>query len=344
MDDNPLLDFSGLPRFAHIRAEHVVPAIGKLIADARSAVDLVARDTVPATWHTVVAPTEAAFDHLDRAWGAVRHLNAVVNTPDIRDAYNAALPMVTAFHADIAQDRRSFERFRALADGPSFDELDEARRTVITHALRDFRLGGAELPESDKARLKSVQEELATLSAQFDDNVLDSENAWKHFVSDEGQLSGVPPDVIAAARAAAEADGRAGYKLTVRYPCYMPVMQYANDRALRATMHRAAATLASDLGASAEWDNTRVIARILELRWEEAQLLGYANFAELSLVPKMAQTPADVLGFLRDLARRARTFAERDYAELLTFAREELGIDDVAAWDLPYIAEKLKAP
>ena len=343
MTDNPLLDFTGLPRFGEIRAEHVAPAIAALLAEARRAVDRVARDTAPATWESVVAPTETVFDHLDRAWGAVSHLNAVVNTPAIRDAYNAALPIVTAFHTDIAQNRGLFERFRALAAGPAFAALDDARRMVVTHALRDFRLGGAELRDADKARLKTVQEELATLSATFDDNVLDSENAFAHYVTDERQLAGLPGDVIAAARAGAATRGREGYELTVRYPCYMPVMQYADDRELRALMHRAAATLASDLGNKAQWDNTAVIERILALRAEEAKLLGYDNFAELSLVPKMAQTPADVLAFLRDLARRARPFAERDYADLVAFATTALGLVDVAAWDLPYAAEKLKA-
>ena len=343
MTDNPLLDFSGLPRFDRIEAAHVEPAVDVLLRDARRAVDDVAADTGPATWDTVVAPTEAAFDHLDRAWGAVRHLNAVVNTPSIRDAYNAALPKVTAFYADIAQDRRSYARFRALAGAPSFAALDEARRKVVENALRDFRLGGADLADAQRVRFKAIQEELATLSSTFDDNVLDSENAWAHFVPDDRALAGVPADVIAAARAAAEADRREGYKLTLRYPCYMPVIQYADDRAVRALMHRATSTLASELGASAAWDNTPVIARILALRREEAQLLGYASFAELSLVPKMAQKPAEVLAFLRDLARRARPFAERDYAELVEFAARELRIDDVAAWDLPYVAERLKA-
>ena len=341
--ENPLLDFSGLPRFAEIRAEHIVPAITTLLADARAAVDRVSQDRAEATWESVVAPTEAAFDHLDRAWGVIGHLNAVVNTPAIRDAYNTALPLVTAFHADIAQDRRSFERFRALATGPSFATLDDARRMVVNHALRDFRLGGAELGDEDKARLKAVQEELAMLSAKFDDNVLDSENASEHYVEDVRALAGVPDDVIAAARADAAAEGRAGFRLTVRYPCYMPVMQYAEDRSLRAVMHRAAATLASDIGVASEWDNTSVIARILELRRDEARLLGYANFAELSLVPKMAQTPAEVLAFLRDLAARTRPFAERDYAELVTFAKTELDLPDVGAWDIAFIAEKLKA-
>ena len=343
MIDNPLLDFSDLPRFGEIRAEHIMPAIETLLADARAVVERIADDISPASWDNVVAPAEAAFDHLDRAWGAVRHLNAVVNTPAIRDAYNAALPAVTAFHADMAQDPRTYARFRPLAEAPSFAELDVAPRKVVDNALRDFRLGGADLDDADKARFKAVQEELASLSARFDDNVLDSENAWTHYVEDVASLSGVPDDVVATARAAAQAAGRDGYQLTLRYPCYMPVMQYADDRQLRAIMHRAAATLASDLGASAEWDNTPVIVRILALRREEAKLLDYPNYAELSLVPKMAQKPDDVLAFLRDLSRRTRPFAQRDYAELVDFARDRLGIDDVAAWDLQYAAEKLKA-
>jgi oligopeptidase A len=341
--DNPLLDFSGLPCFDRIRSDHIAPAIDALLAAARASVDAVDVDTRPETWETVVEPTETAFDHLDRGWGVVQHLNAVVNTPGLRDAYNTALPKVTAFYTDIAQDPRAFARFRALADGSAYARLDAARRSVVDNALRDFRLGGAGLPEAGKARLKAVQEELAMLSARFDDNVLDAENAWTHYVPHESDLAGVPADVVAAARAAAKADGRGGYKLTLRYPCYMPVMQHADHRALRALVHRASATLASGLGASPAWDNTPVITRTLELRREEARLLGYANFAELSLVPKMAQTTGEVLAFLRDLARRARPFAERDYAELAAFARDDLGIADFSAWDVAYAMERQKA-
>jgi oligopeptidase A len=341
--NNPLLDFSGLPRFDLILPGHVGPAVDALLVQARAAFDAAATDTRAATWDTVVAPTEAVLDHLDRAWSAVGHLNAVVSTPEMRDAYNANLPKITAFYADIAQDTRLFERYRALARGPSYATLDPARRKVVDNALRDFRLGGAELGDADKARLKDVQEELALLSAKFDDNVLDAENAWSHHVDDERALAGVPSDVIAAARAAAEADGKRGFKLTLRSPCYVPVMQYADDRALRALMHRAAATVASDLGTTPDWDNTGVIARILELRRAEARLLGYRNFAELSLVPKMARTPDEVLAFLRDLAARAKPFAQREFAELREFAKAELGIDDLAAWDLAWASEKLKA-
>ncbi|HJU24387.1 MAG TPA: M3 family metallopeptidase [Casimicrobiaceae bacterium] len=340
---NPLLDFSGLPRFDLVHAAHVEPAIDTLIGAARRSVDRVATDTQAPTWTNVVAPTETAFDHLDRAWGVVKHLNAVVNTPAIRDAFNATLPTVTALYTDVAQDARWFARYRALADAPEFAQLDDAQRKVVEHALRDFRLGGVELGDADKARFKDVQESLAALSSKFDDNVLDSENAWALHVDSPSALAGVPADVIAEARNAAEADGNAGYTLTLRAPCYLPVMQYAEDRSLRETMHRASATLGSDLGASPEWDNGDVILRILALRHEEARLLGYANFAELSLVSKMAGTPADVLAFLRDLASRARPFALREYDELRAFAHDEAHIDDVAAWDLPYVAEKLKA-
>ncbi|HEY3461197.1 MAG TPA: M3 family metallopeptidase, partial [Casimicrobiaceae bacterium] len=303
---NPLLDFTGLPRFDRIEAADVAPAIDALLGKARAAVTRVASDTGAATWASVVAPTESAFDHLDRAWAAVRHLNAVVNMPAIRDAYNAALPKVTSFYADIAQDLGWYARFKALKDGPAFAGLDGAQKVVVENAIRDFRLGGAELDEPDKARFKTVQEELATLSSRFDDNVLDSENAFSHYVERADALAGVPADVVTAARSEAEAEKRQGYKLTLRYPCYMPVLQYAEDRRLRALMHRAYATLASDLGASDAWDNTGIIERLLALRHEEARLLGYANYAELSLVPKMAQAPDEVLAFLRDLAARAR--------------------------------------
>jgi len=343
MTTNPLLDFSGLPRFDAIRAAHVAPAVDTLIADARATVERVATDAGPATWETVAEPLAETLDRFDRAWGAVRHLNAVVNTPELRDAYNAALPKVTAFHADLGQDLRLLGRYRALAASSAWATLDAARKKAVDNELRDFRLGGAELPADRKARFKAVQEELASLSARFDDNVLDATNDWALVVADEAELAGVPADVVAEARAAAAADGKPGFKLTLRMPCYLPVMQYADNRALRATLHRAYVTRASEQGARPEWDNTGVIARILALRHEAADLLGYANYAELSLVPKMAQDAGEVLAFLRDLGRRARPFAERDYAELAAFARDELGLPDLEPWDLAYASEKLKA-
>jgi oligopeptidase A len=340
---NPLLDFSGLPRLDAIRPLHVTPAIAVLVGAARAAVESVATDTGPATWDSVAEPLADALDRLDRSWGVVQHLNAVVSTPALRDAYHANLPKVTAFHADLAQDDRVFDRYRALAESPAFASLDAAKQRAVANELRDFRLGGAELPPARKARFKAVEEELAELSARFDDNLLDATTAWTLYVDDKTRLAGVPPEVLVCARAEADADGELGWKLTLRMPCYLPVMCYADNRALRATLHRASATRASDMGASPRWDNTAVIRRILLLRREAALLLGYADYAEVSLVPKMARNIDEVLRFLRDLARRARPFAERDYAELVAFARDELGVVDVAPWDIPYASEKLKA-
>ncbi len=335
-NDNPLLDFAGLPRFDLVAPEHVTPAIETLLAEGRATVERIATSAAPADWDGVAAPIAAALDRLDRAWTAVRHMNAVVSTPALREAYNGNLPKVTAFYADLGQDERLYGKYKAIAASPAFAAFDGAKRKVVENELRDFRLGGAELPADRKARFKEIQEELANLSAKFDDNVLDATNAWARYVEDAAALAGIPADVIAQARAEAEAEGRSGRKLTLRAPCYLPVMQYADDRSLRARMHRAYSTLASDLGADLALDNTAMIERILALRAEEAELLGYANFAEVSLVPKMAAAPAEVLAFVRDLARRARPFAERDYAELTDFARTELGIADPQAWDLPY--------
>ena len=343
MTTNPLLDFSGLPRFDAIRPEHVTPAVDDLLARAQAVVEQVATGPQQASWDNLVEPLADALDHIDRAWSAVRHLNAVVSTPELRDAYNGNLPKVTAFYTDLGQDVRLFDRYRDLAASPACAALDPDRRKVVENELRDFRLGGAELPADLKPRFKAIQEELASLSAKFDDNVLDATNDWALGIDDEAKLAGIPEDVLAEARAAAEADGRSGWKLTLRMPCFLPVMQYAHDRDLRAALHRAFSTRASDLGAKPEWDNTDVIARILVLRREAAELLGYPNFAELSLVPKMAGSAEEVLLFLRDLARRAKPFAERDFAELAAFARERLGLADFAPWDVAYASERLKA-
>ena len=340
---NPLLDFSGLPRFGAVRAEHVSPAVVELLRRARAAVEAVATEAAPPSWANVAEPIAVALDALTRAWGAVAHLNAVVSTPALRDAYNGNLPEVAAFYAEIGQDLRLYERYRALAGSPEYATLDPARRRVIDNELRDFRLGGALLPESDKARLKSLQEECAALSAKFDDNVLDATNDWASYVDDERELAGLPPEVVAEAAAAAEADHRAGWKLTLRMPCYLPVMQYAESRDLRLTLHRAYCTRASDLGERPERDNAPVQERIVALRAEQARLLGFADFARLSLARKMAGSPDEVLAFLRDLAARARPFAERDMAELAAFARDELGRPELAPCDLAWASERLKA-
>jgi oligopeptidase A len=338
---NPLLDFSGLPRFSEVAPEHVGPAVDVLVAEARATIEKVAADSAAPTWSSFVQPLADAEDRLDRAWGQVNHLNAVVNAPALREAYNANLPKVTAFHTELAQDERLFAGFRALNGASEAKGFEAGQRQLIDNALRDFRLSGVELPPPDKERFKAVDEELAALASHFEDNVLDATNDYALYVEDAAELAGVPADVLGAAADAAAEDGRNGWKLTLRMPCYLPVMQYAENRRLRETLYRAFSVRASEFGQAA-WDNTPLIARILELRQEHARLLGYRNFAEVSLVAKMARTPDEVLEFLRDLATRARPFAERDMAELTRFARDELALPEPSAWDLPFASEKLR--
>ena len=342
-DSNPLLDFSGLPRFAEILPSHVTPAIDHLLAEARAVIERVATDTSAPSWSTVVDPMADVLDRFDRAWGAVRHMNAVVNTPALRDAYNENLPKVIEFFTDLSQDLRLYGRYRALRDGTAYASLDAAQRKLVDNELRDFKLGGAELDDAGKERLKAIHAELGEITTRFEENLLDATNAWSHYVDDERELAGLPPEVVSAARAAAESEGKAGWKLTLRIPCYLPVMQYADDRNLRRRMHEAYSTRASDLGSDPAWDNTTLIARILALRHEAAKLLGYRNYAEVSLVPKMAQRPDEVIAFLRDLAGRAKPFAHRDIAELAAFAQGDLGLATLEPWDVAYASEKLKS-
>ena len=339
---NPLLDFSGLPRFPAIEAGHVGPAVDRLLAESRALVATVSGDQVPATWNAFVLPLENSTERLSRAWGQVEHLHAVLDSPDLRSAYNESLPKITQFWTELGQNQRLFDKYKALRDSAEFAELVPARKKLVENALRDFRLGGAELPAELKPRYAAIQDELASLSAKFSENVLDATNAYSIFIEDDKRLAGLPADSVQAAREAAQKNGKAGWKFTLQMPSYLPIMQYADDRELRETLYRANATRASEFG-NPEWDNTPLISRILKLRKEDAALLGYASFAEVSLVPKMAQTPKEVLDFLHDLARRARPFAEKDLAELRQFASRRLGLETLEAWDTAYASEKLRA-
>ena len=338
---NPLLDFSGLPRFDAIAPEHVVPAISQLLAENRAVVAALVSPATPATWEAFVAPLTDAGERLSRAWGIVGHLHAVNDVPPWREAHNAMLPEVTGFYSELGQNLALFAKFKALAQGPEYPRLDAARQRIIELDLRDFRLSGAELPESDKPRFKAIQEELAEIETRFSENLLDATNAHSEHVTIESLLAGIPEDERQAARAAAEKDGLPGWKFTLRAPSYQPLMQYADNRELRARMYRAYATRASELG-TPELDNSALIDKILALRAEEAQLLGYGNYAEVSLVPKMADSPAQVAAFLRDIAAKARPYAEKDIAELREFARAELGLPQLESWDLAWASEKLK--
>ena len=338
---NPLLDFSGLPRFDAVQASHVTPAIAELLGHNRALIERLADDPATPTWENFVAPMTDAGERLSRAWGIVGHLHGVKDVPEWREAYNANLPEVTRFYSELGQNLKLFAKYKGIHDGAGFASLSQAQRKIIDNEVRDFRLSGAELPEEQKPRFQQIQEELAGLAAKFSENVLDATNAHAEWVEHEAELSGIPQDARYTARVAAEKDGRADWKFTLHAPSYIPVLQYAHNRDLRARMYRAYATRAAEFG-KPEWDNTALIGRLLKLREEESKMLGYANFAEVSLVAKMAESPAHVAQFLRDMAARARPFAQRDVDELREFARVELGLDTLESWDIGYASEKLR--
>ena len=344
MSNNPLLDTSGLPLFDQIKPEQVSPAMDTLLSECEAALEKVTGPDVPADYDALSLLLDVPTERMGRAWGAVGHLNSVADTPELRAAFNENLPRLTEFYTRLGSDERLYAKYKALnqADqaAPAAAKLAPARRRALDNALRGFVLGGAELQGQAKQRFAEIQELQAAKSQAFSEHVMDATDAFAHFASAE-ELAGVPEDVRAATRAAAEAEGKDGHKLTLHMPCYLPVMQYATNRALRETMYRAYATRASEFG-PAERDNSVLMQEIVALRQEEARLLGYANFAEVSLVPKMAQSPQQVTDFLRDLARRARPHAEKDMAELRDFARAECGLSDLQAWDIAFVSEKLK--
>ncbi|HZX28035.1 MAG TPA: M3 family metallopeptidase [Telluria sp.] len=342
---NSLLDFSGLPRFDLFQPADVTPAIDSLIAGARQVVSQLEAPSGPVGWDHFVVPLEDATEKLGRAWGMVNHLNHVMDNPDLRATYNENQPKVTEFWTELSQNEALYAKYKQLAASPEFATLSPARKKIVENALRDFRLGGAELPPEKKKRFAEIQEQHAAISTRFSENVLDATNDYKLVIEHEEHLSGVPDDVKQAARAAAEKDGKQGWQFTLHFPSYFPLLQFCDNRNVRETIYRANATKASEMGVVfselEKWDNSSNIAQLLRLRDEEAKLLDYRNFAEVSLVAKMAPSPEHVISFLEDLARRARPFAEKDLEELREFARTELGLDTLEAWDIAYASEKL---
>jgi oligopeptidase A len=332
----------------------VKPAIEELIADAERVVAKVTGANEAPTWANVVTPIDDVTERLGRAWGVVGHLNAVVNSPALRDVYNGMLPTITQFWTQLSQNETLFAKYKQIRAssgisaangarvGDFVGDLSGAQIRSLDNEIRDFRLGGAELSSDKKAQFQAIQEELSTLMSKFNDNVLDATNSFGHVVVDEAQLAGLPDDAIEAARELAQADGQAGWKFTLQAPSYMPVMQYADHQPLRELMYRAYVTRASELGAKNDWDNSAVIKRVLELRKESASLLGYKNYAEVSLAAKMAETPNDVVNFLNEMAAKSRPFAEQDWQELKMFAREQFNMAEVNAWDVGYVSEKLR--
>ena len=339
MSSNPLLESYDLPPFDRIQPADVGPAIDTLISRANDALETVTQPDFPAQWNGISAVLDVATEKLGTAWGAISHLNSVADTPELRAAYNEALPKVTEFWTRLGADERLYAKYKAIDTAT----LNREQRAAWDHSMRGFVLSGAELQGADKERFAKIQERMAELSQKFSENALDATDAFAYYAT-EAELDGVPDDVKQAARAAAEADEKPGYKLTLKIPCYLPVMQFANSSALRETLSRAYITRASDQaeGDAKRFDNTANIQEILALRKEESQLLGYQNFGEVSVVTKMAKSPKEVIDFLRDLARRAKPYGEKDVADLRQFANDQLGLNQPQAWDWPFISEKLK--
>jgi oligopeptidase A len=342
MTQNPLLaPVSDLVDYAAVKPAHIVPAVEQLLGIARQAVDAAADPQLAPTWEAVVEPLDTASERLWRAWSVAGHLNAVVNTPELREAYNAALPLVTEFSTWVGLHEGLYKQYQRLAAAPDFASWTPVRRRIVDMALRDFRLSGVELQGADRERYAAISDREAQASQKFSENVLDAIDAWSLLVEDESRLAGIPADVRAAARAAAEEDGKPGWKLTLKMPCYLPVMQYAQDRSLREALYRGYGTVASEQG-DARYDNSPLIEELLALRAEESGLLGLGTFAALRLQTRMARDAREVTVFLRDLAARAKPFAERDLAELKAYASAELGLDELQPWDVPFASERLR--
>lgn len=336
---NALLDSADLPLFDAITPAQVGPAMDALLADASTALERVTATDFPADWARIAQVLDVATERLGRAWGAVSHLNSVADTPELRAAYNEALPKVTEFWTRLGADERLYAKYKAMDPAQLTPEQAQAHK----NAMRGFVLGGAELQCAAKERFAAIQERHAELAQKFSENALDATDAFALYV-DTADLAGVPDDVQQATAAAAQAEGKTGHKLTLKMPCYLPVMQFAHSSALRQQLYKAYVTRASEQaeGEAKKFDNTAIMGELLALRHEEAQLLGHRHFADVSLVPKMAESPEQVIGFLRDLAHKARPYAEQDLADMRTFAAEQLGLKDPQPWDWPYIGEKLK--
>jgi oligopeptidase A len=337
---NPLLSDAALPPYDRVRAEHVADAVATLLAQANQALERAVSDATPADYDAMSAVLDVATERLGRAWGLVSHLHHVLDTPQLRAAYTAALPSITEFYTRLGADERLYAKYKAIAASPAAAMLAPARRKALDNAMRDFVLAGAELRGAAKQRHAEIQDRHAQLAQTFSEHVLDATDGFALDVAEE-RLAGVPDDVKQATREAAAAQDRPGHRLSLHQPCYLPVMQYARDRDLRRTLYEAYVTRASDLGPGT-LDNSAIMRELVALRQEEAALLGHATYAQVSLVPKMAESPAQVIDFLRDLAQRARPYAERDLAELRDFARESLGLADLQAWDVAFASEQLK--
>jgi len=339
---NPLLaPLCDLIAYADVKPEHIAPAVESLLAQARTAVEHAADPQRPATWEAIIEPMDTSSEKLWRAWSVAGHLKDVLNTPALRDAYNAVLPKVSEFNAWVGLHEGLYRQYQRLRAQPDFEAWPPVRQRIIDLALRDFRLSGVELQGNDRERYAEVAEGQSRIAQKFSENVLDASDAWSLFIADENRLDGIPADVREAARQAADHDGQTGWKLTLHDPCYLPVMQYAKDRELRRSLYQAYSTRASEQG-NPEWDNSALIEKILAFRADEARLLGCEHYADRRLQTRMADSTETVKAFLRDLAARAKPRAERDLTELRVWAAEHLGLTELQAWDIAYASERLR--
>ncbi len=345
---NPLLEMTGLPPFSRIKPEHVEPAIDILLAEVREAVvQRLEKYTGKYNWDNLIQPLEDMDDRLGRVWSPISHMNSVVNSDELREAYNACLPKLSDYATEMGQNRKLYEAYQFIKEASDFVDLDIAQQKIIDNALRDFHLSGVDLSEDKKNRFREIRQRQSQITTRYEENVLDATQAWSLVIEEEVRLSGLPDSALAMARQAAEQKELTGWMFTLDFPSYYAVITYADDRSLREEIHQAYVTRASDLFMpkaenSGQWDNAEVMEEILALRHESAQLLGYHNYAERSLETKMADTPERVTGFLQELAQRAKPVAEKEVQELRDYAREHFSIDDLQPWDMPYYSEKLR--
>ncbi|MBD3647749.1 MAG: M3 family metallopeptidase, partial [Pseudomonadales bacterium] len=339
---NPLLEQHELPPFDRIEPAHMVPAIDQIIADNRAGIDQLI-ESGERNWDGFVHPLEELEDRLRQAWSPISHLKSVMSSDEIREAYNKGLSMLTEYQTELGQNRDLFDAYDQLKKSDDYYNLTAAQKKVIDNAIRDFRLSGVDLPEGDKARFRELSQRVAELSSKFNENVLDATMGWTKLITDKQELKGVPESTLSLLEQTAEQRGEEGWMLTLDYPCYVPVMTYCDNAELRKELYTAFTTRASDQGPDAgKWDNGPIMQEILEVRKEMAGLLGFANYAELSLATKMAEAPAQVMSFLDELAAKAKPVADSEFAELSEFARTEHGITELEPWDVGYYAEKLK--
>jgi len=349
LQNNPLLTFGrGIAAYSEVKPEHITPAIQFLLGHAQAAVDTATDVKTPSSWEKLAEPLEDVTEALGRSWGVISHLNSVADTPELRAAYGEMLPEVTAFFSSLGQNLALYKKFKELKNSPDFAKLNRAQQKVIENSLRDFRLGGAELSDADKPRFSAIQDEQAVLGKAFSDHVLDATDGFVHLITNKADLAGLPEDAIAAAAYTAQQKSLQGWAFTLHFPSYYPVMQYSENRELRRLMYQAYVTRSSDLApeyakGKLAWDNTQNMLEQLRLRDEEARMLGFANYAALSLAPKMANTVDEVDLFLTNFAIKSKPFAQKDWQELCEYAKAELGfVGGLEPWDIPFAAERLK--